>query len=793
MVIRRVEQVYKTVWNMLPPQTRQQIATGLRNGDPKAIKQVSSIFKIPYIEAKKFLGTTAIAGISANKANASANTNPNANTIKALTDAEKAKLQEQGRSDLIQGSKSVVKQGLNYVSSDAYLNEMKKYVTPELLKSQATDLIVTSLLTFLPGIPKSSITPIINQAKKLGGSKGVQYVTDAVRNMLVKANPKAAQRIKEGTEKLTGSIEGYFKNIGKPGMASKSEIEGLVGRDYYDASIDELIGKDWSMATQKEIDALYNSAKDGSLTNSEASSLTQLVKQNAEGLKALASELGVKSKQEIPTLLKFVKDTYQLLKNSPNHIKATAIGTSVVGGLGGLTLFDMYQSYRENGDTYSGLKTPMGKVIKHVLGYDDKSKLAKAAAKQAGLTPDMTPKQQADAEQGLYSQDLINSHVDEFFTGISGRKYHNKDGYIYDFSTGRPVKIADAISDFTQKLEYDDQRIVAMTDQANQQLADLQNLKSQGYNITDDQLVQAQNEVDTLSTQKSDIERKLQAITEPEYDTTKDLTEQYKANVVQPQQQAQQAIQQEYNRTFDDIYKAAFERIASDTYNDMDNYYGPQQQNYDYFQYSRKVANNEAPWMSIQDFVKYQKMDYMKQMAPKIQQTALQYAQLAANQLISQQNANLNQAKLQQSQYQFQEQNALNQAKFAEEQRQNQIENRQKLMNYLNEVDRTNIQAQHAMSTRQRAEAATEANKLRQQEIEMQKQIQPYKQMEYMGSSLSGASMGGLTPDQFINANPEVAKQVFPSAFQEGNQPQQEQPKKQNFVMSIFNQLRGNQ
>lgn len=781
MVIRRVEQVYKSVWNMLPPQTKKQIADGLRNGDPKAIKQVSSIFKIPYVEAKKFLMSSGIVGLGSAANASTSNVNPNANTIKSLTPEEQAKLKAQGQEDLIKGSKSVVKQGLNYVSSDSYLKDKQSYLTPERLKSEATELIVTTLLTLLPGVPKSTLTPIVNQAKKLGGAKGVKFITNKVaelRNSLVKANPKAAQSIKEGTEKLTGSIEGYFKNIGQPGMASKSEISGLIGQD-------------WSMATQKEIDALYNSAKDGALTKSEASSLTQLVKQNAEGLKALASELGVKSKQEVPTLLKFVKDTYKLLKNSPNHIKAAAIGGSIAAGLGGLTLFDMYQSYRENGDTYSGLKTPMGKVIRNVLGYDDKSKLAKAASKQAGLTPDMTPKQQADAEQGLFSQDLINSHVDEFFTGISGRKYHNKDGYIYDFGTGRPVKIVDAINDFTQKLEYDDQQIIDQTNQANQRLQDLQKLRDQGYNVSDEQLVQAQNEVDTLSTQKSDIENKLKAITEPEYDTTKDLMEQYKANVVQPQQQAQQAMQQEYNRTFDDIYKAAFERIASDTYNDMDNYYGPQQQNYDYFQYSRKVANNEAPWMSIQDFVKYQKMDYMKQMAPKIQQTALQYAKLASDQMYQQNAFGLNQAKLQQSQYEFQAQNALDQAKFAEQQRQNQIENRQKLMNYLNEVDRTNIQAQNAMSTRQRAEAATQANQLRAQEIELQKQIQPYKQMEYMGSSLSGASMGGLTPDQFINANPEVAKQVFPSAFQEGNQQQQVQPQKQNFVMSIFNQLRG--
>ena len=32
MVIRRVEQVYKSIWNMLPPQTKKQIVNGLRNG-----------------------------------------------------------------------------------------------------------------------------------------------------------------------------------------------------------------------------------------------------------------------------------------------------------------------------------------------------------------------------------------------------------------------------------------------------------------------------------------------------------------------------------------------------------------------------------------------------------------------------------------------------------------------------------------------------------------------------------------------------------------------------------------
>lgn len=778
--MRIVEQIFRSAWNKLPPQTKQRIYNGLKNGDPKAIKDVVSIFKIPISEAKKYLGITAATIATVNKANASTKVDSKANTIKKLTPEEEAKLRAKGRSDLIQGSKSVVKQGLNYVSSNAYLNDMKKYVTPELLKSQATDLIVTSLLAFLPGIPKSSITPIINQAKKLGGTKGVQYVTNAVKNILVKANPKAAQSIKEGTTKLTGSIDSYFKNVGEAGMATQKEINNLFNL------------REYSMATQKEIDSLYNSAKDGVISKSEEETLTKLIKENAKGLQALAKELNVTSKKDIPVLLKFVKDTYKLFSNAPGYVKAMATGATIAGGLGGLTLYDMYQSYRENGDTFSGLKTPVGKIIRNVLGYDGKDKLSKAAAKKAGLLEDMTEKQAADAELGIFSQDLINSDVDEYFTGMSGRKYHNLNGYIYDFATGRPVNVADAINDYTQKLEYDDQQLVAKIDSANQQLADLQQLRNSGYAVSDDQIIQAQNNVDLLKSQRSSNQIKLEALTTPEFDSSGDLVEQYKSKIVQPQQQVQQAQTANQQRAFDDVYKAAFERIAQDTYDDLDNYYGPQQQQVDYYTYMQKVDRREAPYLSPDDFVKYQKMEYMKQMSPKIQQSALQYAQLASNQMYQQGSIYNKQQEIANLQEQRNFENWLNINKFDAEQKKNLQDLYLKYLNYQNEVDRTNIQAQNAVSTRQRAEAATEANKLRQQEIEIQRNLQPYKQMEYMGSSLSGASMGGLTPDQFINANPEVAKQVFPSAFQEGNQPQQQQPK-QNFVMSIFNQLRGGQ
>lgn len=782
--MRIVEQIFRSAWNKLPPQTKQRIYNGLKNGDPKAIKDVVSIFKIPISEAKKYLGITAATIATANKANASTKVDPKANTIKKLTPEEEAKLKSQGRYDLIQGSKSVAVQKFNYATSKPYRNEWTiTNITPEKLRSESIDKIITSLVYLLPGVPKSSITPIVEQAKRIGGKQGVKYLTNAlvkVRNNIVKYNSKAAQSIKEGTTKLTGSIDSYFKNVGEAGMASQKEINNLFNL------------KEYSMATQKEIDSLFNSAKDGVLTKSEEETLTKLVKENAKGLQALAKELNVTSKKDIPVLLKFVKDTYKLFSNAPGYVKAMATGATIAGGLGGLTLFDMYQSYRENGDTFAGLKTPVGKIIRHVLGYDGKDKLSKAAAKKAGLIEDMTEKQAADAEQGIFSQDLINSDVDEYFTGMSGRKYHNLNGYIYDFATGRPVNVADAINDYTQKLEYDDQQLVAKIDNANQQLADLQQLRNSGYAVSDDQIMQAQNNVDLLKSQKSNNQIKLEALTTPEFDSSGDLIEQYKSKIVQPQQQVKQAQAANQQRAFDDMYKAAFERIAQDTYNDLDNYYGPQQQQVDYYTYMQKVDRREAPYLSPNDFVKYQKMEYMKQMSPKIQESALQYAKLASDQMYQQGSIYNKQQEITNLQKQKNFENWLNVNKFDAEQKKNLQDLYIKYLNYQNEVDRTNIQRENVNINKQKADIAAQGNTLKQQEIDIKKQMQPYQQMQYMGSSLEGAAMGGLTPDQFINANPEVAKQVFPSAFQEGNQQQQQQPK-QNFVMSIFNQLRGGQ
>ena len=891
--MRIVEKIFRSIWNQLPPETKRRIYTGLKNGDPKAIKDVASIFQIPYKDAMRYLGISMVTGaITAPKAKASQpNVNPKANTIKKLTPEEEAKLKAKGRNDLVQGSKSTVKQGLNYVSSDAYLNEMKKYVTPELLKSQATDLIVTVLLSRFPGVPKSALTPIINQAKKIGGAKGVQYVTNAVKNILVKSTPKAitttanrnalVKSNPKAAAKIQADKELYFpRRISKEEAAelSKDAIDGkVVYRDYLNASEQEV--KDLFGMSKEEFKSYFGANDDNFLWEvkrffdtygispkmlrdsrmnqkliskvldlpatkgstevwsknlpvpvyqrwrqtyripgeaQKAAKTTELAEEAQQAAKTaelpgepqallsilksvgtdgqkVGADLGV-TKKEAPQFVKFIKDMYEMIKNSPGYIKAMATGGAIAGGLGGLTLYDFWQAYKENGFTFEGLRTPMGKIIRNVLGYDGKDKLSKAAAKKMGFTDGMTKKQAADAELGLFSQDLIDSDVDEYFTGASGRKYHNKDGYIYDFATGKPVNIVDAINDYSQLLEYEDQKLINQINNAKKQLSDLQKLRDQGYGISDDQILRAQNNVDLLQSKRQNNFGRLESIASPDFDSSGDLIEQYKSKVVQPQQQVQQAQAANQQRVFDDVYKAAFERIAQDTYNDLDNYYGPQQQQVDYYNYNQKVFRREAPYLSPDDFVKYQKMEYMKQMSPKIQQSALQYAQLASNQMYQQGSIYNKQQEIANLQEQRNFENWLNINKFDADQKKNLQELYLKYLNYQNEVDRTNIQRENVNIDKQKANIAAQGNTLKQQEIDIKKQMQPYQQMQYMGSSLEGAANGGLTPDQFINANPEVAKQVFPSAFQENNkQTKQQQPKKQNFVMSIFNQFKGGQ
>lgn len=542
------------------------------------------------------------------------------------------------------------------------------------------------------------------------------------------------------------------------------------------------------------------------LSEGEAKNFTEAVKENAKELGKLAKECGVKSKKDLPGFLKFIKDTYNLISNAPNSIKASGL---IAGGLAGLTIYDFYRSYKENGDSFAGLKTPMGRVIRHVLGYDGRDKLSKAAAKKAGLVDGMTEKQQKDYELGLFSQDLIDSEVPEFFSGASGRKYHNLNGYIYDFATGRPVDLNTAVNDFTQLLQYQDQQIIDKTNTINQQIADLQALQQQGYSIPQEQIQTLETQRDLLTSQQKEIKNQLNVLTSPDYDPNGDLTSQYKMNVVDPQQMQQQAQYAQINQqrlAYDEMYKKGYETIAQNTWDNLEKYYTPDQANVDYYEYSAKVANGQAPYMDVQSFYNMQKMKMMREAAPQIAQQAAQFAQnystaqkytvdqdlttIDINRKRDKDIADINQAYL----------------NYQEDIRHNKVGEQISFGEYL--VKKGQLGVQQANAETNRINAITNRSELGIKEYNAQTgrinaganearakayvEESPYRQFANMGSGFSGGAMGDVDPDTMINLNPNLGKKVAPKAFDQQATPQQPQANQPSLIDKALGLFRGN-
>lgn len=54
----------------------------------------------------------------------------------------------------------------------------------------------------------------------------------------------------------------------------------------------------------------------------------------------------------------------------------------------------------------------------------------------------------------------LESYVPEYLTGVSGRKYHVVGEKIYDFSTGKPVNVNEALTDADNYLTMQTQKIM---------------------------------------------------------------------------------------------------------------------------------------------------------------------------------------------------------------------------------------------------------------------------------------------------------------------------------------------
>lgn len=767
---RIVEQIFKSAWSKLPPQTKQQIIKGIRSGSPQAAKTINSIFKISLNDAKKYL---AAAGVSLGTIGAA----------QASTSKESKKIDP-------------VKDKVVAAAKEAY-----KITDP---LGHITDAALIML-------PEIGIGRVAGKIAK----PALQQINKA-RIAAVKANPKAAKIIENSVRDLRAGVDNFIaKAAGKNyRVATLKEIENLGSKGYSEATLDDLKGLGFTDDQAKSINKIANSAKDGSLTKTEDTEFLKLIKENAAQLQSLAKNAGVKTKGELAGFLRFIKDTTKLIENSPKHIKALAIGGSVAGGLSGLTIYDLYQSYKQNGDSFAGLKTPMGKILRHVLGYDGKDKLSKTAARRAGLNDQLSTKQSQDADLGLFSQDIIDSEVPEFFTGGSGRKYHNLNGYIYDFATGKPVNIANAINDYTQALSYEDQQIIDKTNAINSQIVDLQSLQQRGYDVPQEQLTQLQYQADALDIQSKNVKKQLAAISEPDYNNDSPLVDQYKTNVVDPQQQAMTGAaantqsQDQLNQiAYDEMYKKGFEQIAQNYYNQIENYYTPEVANVDYHKYYMAFTRGEVPYMDAQQFYNYKKMSMMHEIAPQIQQQAMQFASNYAN---TQSQTVGNYYKGVDIQRKRDKDIAdINQAylNYEEDKRHNRVSENISFGEYLVKQGQLNVNQANAETNRMNAvtnrgklgidQTNAETSRMNaltnQGRLKLSEQESPYKQFANMGQGFSGGAMGNVDADTMINLNPEIGKRVAPQAFvRQQPTPQAQQSNQPSLIDKALGLFRGN-
>lgn len=673
----------------------------------------------------------------------------------------------------------------------------------DILRKAIVDLSVDSLinaalLAIGGGVGSSVTKSIANKTLSVAKSKGLnaamnyfkQSVVNA-RNTLVKQNPKASQAIQKGTQMVK---DGITKNKQSANKVLEDEYRKILGDkfDYVEGSIDDLL-----FATSEEVDAILgagaskilNKAMTNQLTSAEATSFKQLVKENSDEIGTILKKLNVKSKSEIPKVIKFVKQLGDIIKNSPNYIKFLASGDNKYATIGniGLSVYDLYQVYKENDNTLipktinnlarvgTGALIPGNPLLKILyggLGYVASDKLTKAAFKKLGIQnqSDMDENLQKEIEAGI-AQPGLENELPEFIQGQSGRKYHVKGNRIYAFDTGRPVNIQQALQDADAYVNFQRQQTEDKLNIVNQQIADMEKAQRYGYNVNPADL-------GTLYTEKEQLQGQLNSIQQvpridDEYDATGDLVEQYKQKEILPQQQQQQANQIQQQQSLDQAYKLIFDKIAQDTYADMDRYYTPENQAVDYYTYMGKFAAGQVPYMTPQEFSRYTKTQAMYKLGPTLRENAMKQLNSLIEAQKAQREYNLNVFKANETSRSNRVNEQINMYKALETSRSNKAN--EKIKGYEAQTGRinSNIQGYNAQTNRmevpikqQQADAATTNANVNQQYL-------PYRQGAAMSETVMNASMSDLPLDNFLNTNQSVMSQIFPGT-QQGNSTQQQ-------------------
>lgn len=675
---------------------------------------------------------------------------------------------------------------------------------------------------------KDLATDAVIEGASLVGFKGagkaakpVMKVIDKARVAAVKANPKAAQAIKAGTQQFKSkaaeiqkAIDNAMrkpqtikvnsaKDLDKLGLPDNRVIsleEGVKalekGKDYIMSSPEEFM-KLFGDATKAEVKAVAKAADKGvsGLSKAETDSILDMLKSDAKGLQQLAKDTGAK-KSEVFSLMKFANQLGDIIKNSPNYIKSQATGKDKLGILAnaGLSVYDLYQAYKENDGSLlpkslnnvarmaGGLipGNPILKIFYGGLGYAAGDQLTKAAFKKLGVKHETSDLINKEIEAGIY-QPGLSDEIPEFIEGQSGRKYHVTGNKIFDYATGRPVNIADALKDASDFVQFKTQEAIDKKNALEQQENDLRITMQQGYNVDPGQLQNIQIQKETVQQEinrNSQLANQLQPLT---YDSEGDLVEQYKQNVVAPEQQKEEVQAQRTNQDIATAYNLIAEKVAYDSAADIDKLITPQSMLNEYHIHQSKARAGQGYFFNnINDFVEWKKSQAMIELQPKIREQA---ATIMQNGIKSQQELN-----------KF----LLEAQKVAETYRHNRATEAKDIYNaqtdrgykqgqlnigqYEAETGRINAGTGQYNAQTGRMNAATNRAELgikgynaetgrmnagtAARDVTRKEQLLPYQQASYAGQTVMNAGMSGLSMDQFLNSNTSVFGTVFPGTQQ---------------------------
>lgn len=729
-------------------------------------------------------------------------------------------------------------------------------VTPKQVKNVISDVVSTSRNELVRSNPKAN--ELIQKGTQTLKSKQKE-VSDALDEIFGPSIRKHNLKPELKTKKLSELTEADWKQI-EPEykMASPQEIERVLGKPSNTISVEEYLNKYESKFSNDELMNLANftekylspqklisgdnpkllsnkptfedimkedfvgeksiskfgnlnkeetkiidkAAKKGigSLNEKETDTILDMLKSNTKGLEDLAKETGVKFKKEIPDLMKFANQLGDIIKNSPSYIKSQATGQNTLGLLGntGLSIYDLYQAYKENDGSLlpkslnnvarlgAGLLpgNPILKIFYGGLGYAAGDQLTKAAFKKLGVKHETSDIINKEIEAGIY-QPGLSDEIPEFIEGQSGRKYHVTGNKIFDYATGRAVNIANALKDASDFVQFKTQEAVDKKNALEQQENDLRIAMQQGYNVDPNQLqtIQLQKEaVQQELNRSSQLANQLQPI---QFDPEGDLVEQYRLNVVAPEQQREQIQTQKTNQDITTAYNLIAEKVAYDSAADIDRLITPQSMLNEYHDHQVKARAGQGYFFSsIDDFVNWKRSQAMIELQPKIREQA---ASIMTQGIKSQQELNnflLDAQKVaetvrhnkageqidlfnaqtergyKQGQLNINQQNAdTNRAELgikgynAQTGRMNADTNRQEL----------GIKSYSAVTGRMNADTAA-------RDVTRKEQLLPYQQGAYAGQTVMNAGMSGLSMDQFLNSNTSVFGAMFPGTQQQQNQ-----------------------